>query len=60
MLFEHYICMCILKFQMHKVVNHVAHHISFLKNFLLMFQFLFPEKILNQQILPIEIFDLFF
>jgi len=45
---------------MHKVVNHVAHHISFLKNFLLMFQFLFPEKILNQQILPNEIFELSF
>ena len=35
-------------------------HISFLKNFLLMFQLLFPEKILNQQILPNEIFELSF
>jgi hypothetical protein len=29
---EHYVCMCILNFLMHEVVNYVAQHISFLKS----------------------------
>jgi hypothetical protein len=41
MLLQHYVCMCILKFVMHEVVNYdVVRHISFLKNFLLMSNFI--------------------
>jgi hypothetical protein len=33
-LLEHYVCMCILKFLMHEVVNCVEHHIFLLVNIL--------------------------
>lgn len=36
-LLEHYVCMCILKFLMHEVVNCVVHHISLLANVLVVY-----------------------
>lgn len=43
-LLAHYVCMCILKFLMHEVVNCVVHHISFLLNIFSLFYFLFLCK----------------